>query len=298
MKKPFCSCSLFWACAALWLTACQPQAQSVGEVAASPAVLVREPAPVERLNTPQAVEMAVQSSEAGITEAGPPVTDISAFLTTNQVAELWKADAGQAASSSSRPTLLEGFYGMEHRYIAFIFDRVQQDSVRPSLFRVQGRSRFRKMVTPFAGTFTVGRIEPLRAFLDLDPVAAAQARAYTIAARFVLREDSTTRNAGTFEGTATLDFYRLASGGPQLLQSATTPDKDLPARGAGQLFRGQWRSQRTGRRNPVAFAIYSQVVVPDAMTDLFLGDRGEAINPKYARLDWTETWENTEWWAK
>jgi hypothetical protein len=34
------------------------------------------------------------------------------------------------------------------------------------------------------------------------------------------------------------------------------------------------------------------------MQDLYIGERGETINPKYAGLDWSEAWENDEWWAK
>ena len=282
----------------LLVAACQPPAKPVTVVAAGPPTVVPEPVQAQVVDSVQTVELPANFGGPIMTEAGPPVTDIPAFLAANNLAELWQANTGQDENSDARPTLLEGFYGAEHRHIAFIFDHVRQDSMQPSLFRVQGRSRFRKTITPFAGTFTVSRVKPLRAFLDLDSVAATQARAYSVTAHFVLREDSTTHNAGTFEGTATTDVFRLATGSTQLLQSVNVPDKDLPARGAGQLFRGQWQSQRTGRKNPVAFAIYSQAVVPDAMADLFLGDRGEAINPKYARLGWSEGWENTEWWAK
>ena len=268
------------------LVACQSHTKPVVVVRAKPAVAVEAPAPAELLDSAQAFETpATIRPEAFITKAGPPVTDITGFLAVNNLAEMWQA------------TVLEGFYGAEHRHIAFVFDRVQPDTL-PNTFRVQGRSRFRKIITPFEGTFTVSRVKYLKAFLDLDSPAVARARAYAVTAQFVLREDSTARNAGTYQGTTLLDFYRLASGELQLLQSVSPPDKDLPARGAGQLFRGQWQSHHTGRRHTVNFAIFSQAVVPDAMADLFLGDRGETINPKYANLGWSEAWENTEWWAK
>ncbi|GAB3572816.1 hypothetical protein GCM10027345_04640 [Hymenobacter daeguensis] len=229
-------------------------------------------------------------------EIGPAVPNVSAFLTANDLAPLWQADFGQRENNYPRPTVLDGFYGAEHRHIAFIFDSVVPDTAQAGSFRVRGRSRFRKNITPFAGTISVVGIRAMKAFLDLDSAETAQARSYTATARFVLREDSTATGAGTFRGTAYLDFYRLGTGKLDLLQ--TFPDKAFPAGGGGLLFRGQWRSQRTGRRQVVAFANYPQAVVPDAMTDLYIGDRGENINPKYAGLDWSDAWENEEWWAK
>lgn len=281
----------------LAMVACQSQSKPAVVVRAEPAVAKEVPALAPLTDsTPASEPSPTATPEAYITKAGPPVTDIAGFLAANKLAEIWQATAEQG-ESTSRPTILEGFYGTEHRHIAFIFDRVYQDTL-PNTFRVQGRSRFRKITTPFEGTFAVTRIKGLKAFLDLDSAAVAHARAYSVTAHYVLREDSTDRNAGTYQGTALLDFYRLASGELQLLQSVSIPDKDLPAQGAGQLFRGQWQSRRTGRRNPVDFAVFSQAVVPDAMADLFLGDRGEVINPKYANLGWSEGWENQEWWAK
>ena len=57
-------------------------------------------------------------------------------------------------------------------------------------------------------------------------------------------------------------------------------------------------SNKTGQRQPVAFANFYGAVVPHALEKLGLGDRGDEVNPHMARLGWAEEWENEEWWAK
>ncbi|GAB3658200.1 hypothetical protein GCM10027594_29680 [Hymenobacter agri] len=207
---------------------------------------------------------------------------------------MWQADFGQRENNNPKPTILDGFYGAEHRHIAVILDEVVSDSLMPNVLRVRGRTRFNKHITPFAGSITVQTIKSVRAFLDLDSVETTQARAYSATGRFVLREDSTAPGAGTYQGTALMDFYRQADGALHLVESS----RELPTRGSGLLFRGQWKSFRTGRLKPVAFATYADAVLPNTMTDLYIGERGQTINPKYARLDWSEAWENDEWWAR
>lgn len=292
MKKPFRSLALA-SVGLLLAAACQPQTKPAAVVrakqaVATPKVLLDAVAPAN-LDTP---------SEWIDTKVGAPVPDFRSFLAANNLAPLWQADFGQSDYNSSRPTILDGFYGAEHRHISFIFDRVEQDAVQPNLFRVQGRSRFRKNILPFAGSITVEGIKTMKVFLDVDSAARATAQAYTAKARFVLQEDSTAAGAGTFRGTAQLDFTRLASGKLDLVQTVQVPDVVAPAKGSGLLFRGQWQSNRTGQRKAVAFAVFPKAVLPNTMADFYLGDRSENINPKYAGLDWNEAWENEEWWAK
>ena len=68
--------------------------------------------------------------------------------------------------------------------------------------------------------------------------------------------------------------------------------------GCGLLFRGTQTSNKTGKSQPVAFANFYGAVVPNALRELGLGDRGDEVNPNMARLGWNEAWENDEWWAK
>ncbi|MDO7851520.1 hypothetical protein [Hymenobacter convexus] len=302
MEKSFRSLALACTAIGLLAAACQPQAKPHAVAHSRPetkAGIAANAQPATAAHLPVVTHLGPDEASAEDrtrVEIGAPVPNISAFLTANNLAPLWQADFGQRENDYPRPTVLDGFYGAEHRHIAFIFDSVEPDTAQVGAFRVRGRSRFRKSITPFAGAITVVGIRSMKAFLDLDSAEVAQARSYTATARFVLHEDSTATGAGTFQGTAHLDFYRLGTGKLDLLQ--TFPDKAFPSGGGGLLFRGQWRSRRTGRQQAVAFANYSQSVVPDAMSDLYLGDRGENINPKYAGLDWSEAWENEEWWAK
>ena len=284
---------LVFACASTGLLgACQPQAKP-GAAAGAEATAVK----------PQA-QAAVSSTAGAIAAVAPvaatpettPTANASAFLAANDLAPLWQADFGQHENRQSRPTILDGFYGPEHRHISVIFERVLHDAARPNVFRVQGRTRYKKNITPFEGTITVDGVQPLKAFLDLDSVEEARARSYTATARFVLHENPTANGAGTYQGIAKMDFYRTASGKLNLIQ--TLPDSDLPTGGGGLLFRGQWTSTRTHRQQAVSFATYAEAVLPDALKDLYIGERGETLNPKYAGLDWNEAWENEEWWAK
>jgi hypothetical protein len=268
------------------LAACQPQAKPEKNASAAPAASAQASAP----NAAQT--SAVLVVEKSVTSAAPA----QGFLAANDLAPLWQADYDRKANDGSRPIILDGFYGDEHRHIAVMLERVRRDAAQPNVFQVQGRTRYKKNITPFEGTITVSGLKPLKAVLDLDSAAEATARAYTATARFVLREDPAANGAGTYQGTALMDFYRLASGKLELVQ--IMPDPDLPTGGGGLLFRGEWASNRTARRQAVAFATYPQAVLPDALNDLYIGERGEILNPKYARLDWSEAWENEEWWAK
>lgn len=288
MHQPFRS--FVFACASAGLlAACQPQAKTEEAAVGAPAATAEPTAPARAATDaqPSAVPVANKTSSA----VNPLV-----FLAANNLAPLWQADYDQKANDASRPIILDGFYGEEHRHISVLLERVRRDAAQPNVFQVQGRTRYKKNITPFEGTITVEGLKPLKTMLDLDSVEAARAHAYTATARFVLREDPATNGAGTYQGTALMDFYQLASGKLDLVQ--LMPDTDLPTGGGGLLFRGQWTSNRTGRQQAVAFANYPEAVLPDALKDLYIGERGETLNPKYAGLDWSEAWENEEWWAK
>ena len=289
MHQPF---RLFaFACASAGLfAACQPQAKPAKAVGTASAAAAEPSAQAGTASETQ------PATSAAAVEASSSATDVPVFLAANNLAPLWQADYGQRENDSTRPSILNGFYGDEHRHIAVIFEHVQRDATHPNVFRVQGRTRYKKTITPFEGTITVDGIKPLKTMLDLDSVEEARARSYTATARFVLREDPTTKGAGTYQGTALMDFYQEGSGKLNLVQ--IMPDADLPTGGGGLVFKGQWKSNRTSRQQAVAFASYPEAVLPNALADLYIGERGETLNPKYAGLDWSEAWENEEWWAK
>ena len=281
---------------ALLASACQPRTTPATVESALDAV---SPAVAVSSTTETGVgeaEAAPSPEPAMVTKAVPPVTDVPSFLTINNLAPLWQADFGQDDAGISRPTILDGFFGAEHRHISMLFERVTQDSIDPTVFRVQGRSRFRKNIIPFVGAITVKEIKPYRILLDLDSFALFRTAAYVATARFVLKEDATVAGAGLYQGVAFLDFCRSASGELNIIQTSQSDELGTTG-GGGQLFRGQWQSYRTGKQRSVAFATYTKAVLPGTMSDFFLGDRGEGINPKYGGLDWNEAWENDEWWA-
>ncbi|MBO2011658.1 hypothetical protein [Hymenobacter negativus] len=275
----------------LLAASCQPQTKSGSAASTKPAAAIPE-----MPTAAPAMDGGRPSVSLAATKATASVADAPAFLVANNLAPLWQANFGQQENNHSRPTILDGFYGPEHRHISVIVEQVRQDAAHPNVFQVQGRTRYKKNITPFDGTITVDAVKPLKVYLDLDSVEEAHAHAYTATAHFVLRENPAADGAGTYRGTAAMDFYQLGSGKLDLVQ--TLPDNSLPTGGGGLLFRGQWQSLRSGLRKDVAFATYAQAVVPDAMSDLYIGDRGDSLNPKYARLDWSEAWENDEWWAK
>ncbi|UOQ52007.1 hypothetical protein [Hymenobacter cellulosivorans] len=252
---------------------------------------------------PVAPEVTAASSAATTAAPLAPVASASsltkllpekrAFLQQNNIAPLWQNDTEERRQYPA----FSGFYGADHYRISFVFTRVTQDQQRPELFHVQGKSQFKKAVTPFAGTLTVSQIAELDTFLDLDSASSATAKAYTVTAGFELRENSAAKGAGVFRGTGYLDLYRTADG--KLHQCSSMPssaDKD-PTRGSGLLFSGEWVSNTTGQHKPLLLANDPFVIAPDVLKDFGIGERSGEINPKYAKLGWTEVWENEEWWA-
>ena len=214
-----------------------------------------------------------------------------ALLTKYNLAPLWANRAeGKAAHSP-----MEGFFGAEPYRISFYFSSVERDPARLNVFQVVGLDRYKKVITPFTGTITVRDIVPFTDSMDVD-APDSTARPFTAVGRFVLREDPATRGAGNYAGEALLDFYYDAHG--RLDQAGYLDGVLNPTKGCGLLFRGSQVSNKTGRRQPVAFANFYGAVVPRALEKLGLGDRSEEVNPNLAHFGWNEAWENEEWWAQ
>ena len=214
-----------------------------------------------------------------------------AMLRRYNLAPLWANRAeGKAAQSA-----MEGFFGNSPYRISFYFTSVERDPAQPNVFHVVGLDRYKKVITPFTGTITVRNITPFTDSMDVE-APDSTARAFTAGGRFVLREDPATKGAGNYAGEALLDFYYDAHG--RLDQASYLDGENNPTKGCGLLFRGSQVSNKTGQRQPVAFANFYGVVVPQALEKLGLGDRGDQVNPHMARLGWNEAWENEEWWAK
>ena len=257
-------------------TACQPSAPPAAT--APVAVAPNQPA-------------APPVSPAAATAADLLSPTTRAMLRQYNLAPLWaNRDEGKPARSA-----MEGFFGTLPYRISFYFSSVERDPAQPNVFHVVGLDRYKKVITPFTGTITVRNITPFTDSMEVD-APDSTARAFTAVGRFVLREDPATKGAGNYSGEALLDFYHDAHG--HLDQASYLDGENNPTKGCGLLFRGHQVSNKTGQRQPVAFANFFGVVVPQALEKLGLGDRGDQVNPHMARLGWNEAWENEEWWAK
>lgn len=212
------------------------------------------------------------------------------MLQQHNLAPLW---ANQTELMKTQPAM-EGFYGPAYYRISFYFSKVERDANHPNLFHVTGLDRYKKVVTPFAGTITVECIKPFTKdmFADVDSAA----RAFTAVGHFELNEDPTTKGAGNYSGKALLDFYVDANS--HIDQALDMVGRNNPTKGCGLLFSGIQISNETGQRKSVAFANFYGAVVPQALKKLGLGDRSEEVNPNLAKFGWGEAWENDEWWAK
>ncbi|WP_426061974.1 hypothetical protein [Hymenobacter sp. B1770] len=217
------------------------------------------------------------------------------LLQQYDLAPLWKGYAQQGRATQP----MEGFYGPPHYRISFYFSKVERDPAQPNVFHVMGLDRYKKVITPFSGTITVHSLRPFskEMFIDAEP-ADSVAPAYTAVARFVLKEDPSTKGAGNYSGQALLDFYIDGQQHLKLAVSHPMASEHNPTGGAGLIFKGYHISNQTGQRKSVAFSADYSVVVPQTLAKLGIGDRSEGVNPNLAKLGWNEAWENDEWWAK
>ncbi|UOE32244.1 hypothetical protein MTP16_14005 [Hymenobacter monticola] len=217
--------------------------------------------------------------------------EMLALLRRFDFAPLW---SGQRSETTT--PVLDGFFGDEHRRISFVFAKIVRDSTQPQLFYVRGKNKFRQAVTPFSGIIRITTLVDLpgHGFLDMDSAAS---EAYTAKARFTFLEQPGASGTGTFTGTAFLDFFIDGDGELRIGQTVMNPDTTAPARGAGVLYRGTWTSAARRQAKPIVIANDVLMVAPEMLPQFGMGERNAQINPKYARLGWTEMWENDEWWA-
>jgi hypothetical protein len=230
------------------------------------------------------------------TAAPSLVNSTSADTTTIVLQMLRQVDLTPAWSGTSN-SAMEGFYGPDNYRISFHFDSVSRDERQPNVFHFRGRDRYKRTITPFTGTLTVTRLAPLLDTVGLEHRKGD--RVYSAFANFVLREDSTAKGAAHCTGRAVLDFQVNTQ---NQATEASFDGLDLggenPTKGCGQIFRGTWQDNRTGQRQPVAWANFYGVIVPDVLAKLGLGERTDEVHPKLARYGWNTIMENDEWWAK
>jgi hypothetical protein len=267
-------------------TACQPQASSVSADVA----VAKSPAPVAA---------PAVAAPAPLEKAASPVPQ---FLAQHNMARLLQtATTGEVAAE---PHVYNGFYGPDHRRIELAFTQVSRAKSRPNVYAIQGKSRYKSVITPFAGTLVLTRVigQPHFSKKELagtdDPLgyidpALDKEPFYTVVGSFILREDSTHKNAGVFQGSAALDVRPDPASGLRL-ESRT--GRTL-TRGGQAKFTGTWTPYGPGSAKPVVWVDNIFVYGAHVFSHFTLGDRDIDFNPKYAKLGWNTYWTNDEWWA-
>lgn len=221
-----------------------------------------------------------------------------ALVRQHNLAPLWQGDADERKENP----VLEGFFGPDHYRFAFVFNEVRRDARQPELFHVRGKCRYRKNIRPFTGTLTLRTIVALpdtnfQQMREADlGIAAGSVKTYTAKARLQLREEKQ-ENSGLFEGEALLDFSVTTDHHLGYVTSVSGGLETInPTRGSGVLLRGKRRNVSTGEVKSFVVAASALSASPDIYQDFVIGDRGDEINPRYAKLGWNNLWANEEWW--
>ncbi|PJJ60734.1 hypothetical protein [Hymenobacter chitinivorans] len=271
MKKPLILSSLVLLSAACQqtTTATRPVTTAPVAAAAPAAVAPRQP--------------------AAPTPTLPLNAEAQAFLAKYDVGKLLLRDDGP----------FNGFLGSDHYRVEVMFTEVVKDEHAPNVYRVRGKSRFKKVVTPLSGSFTITELrdQPKATEEEQQSVRvfySNEENAYSVLGTFELREDSSAHGAGVFAGRAVIDFSVGQSG----LLAVHDQSPRSPAQDAGILLKGQWTSYATHKSQPVALAYYIWAYGESVLKNFNVGERGPEINPKYAKLGWNEFWDQEEWWAE
>ena len=300
MKKTLTPLTLALACAA-----CQPQASQTATTTAAPSV----PAAAARPVTAVAAAPPLPVLFAAADTLTLPMREL---LRQCDLSELWCG-----INKHHRPTpTLEGFFGPDHYRFTVVITEAHRDPQHPTVYQVQGKCRYRKNIRPFTGTLTIRQVVDADAFYSVQdqsfiPVrtdsmsaetwqaayekATGQASFYSLRAQLQWQE-ARAENSGIFEGEAVLNFFvapkhRVGyAGAPALTEGE-------PARGSSLLLRGARRNMTTQQVKQFVVADDVFAAAPDVYKDFGTGDRGQEINPKYAKLGWNNYWENDEWWA-
>ncbi len=253
---------------------------------------------------PQAVPTVVRVS----TTPDAPTLQVTAptltLLRAHDMANLLQGCGySESGEELENPEVLNGFFGPTHYRLALMLLAVRQDDTLPLVYHVRGKSRFKNVVLPFAGTITLTQLLE-QPHYSTQEVAIAQREKwvlpdvnrelYTAVGRFELREQAGQRGAGVYRGTVAFNFGIAENGKPDYAWRT-----DRTAAHNTQLeYAGTWTSNATKRQIKVLWAkdLFNNPDV-EALDIFTLGDRERTINPKYAKLGWSDYWQNDEWWA-
>lgn len=264
-------------------TACQQQAPPTQHVA--------DAAPVSTVSTDNRVAAAVASA------AGAPLAPgQQRLLQQHDLSLLLETTADRGPNGSIH--VFNGFFGPSHRRIEVIFTEVQRDANQPTRYYLRGKNRYKGIITPFAGTFTITQLADQPHFTKQELAEGYdrevnQASLYTAVGYCVLREDSTYKNSGVFRGQLALDWWVNPDG--ELRQSSRT-SRTLTQNG-GIKFDGQWLPYGQATAKSVVWVEDIFAYGPHILNNFAIGERDPDFNPKYAKLGWNTYWTNDEWWG-
>jgi hypothetical protein len=273
------------------LGACQrtPEANKPSvSAAAAPRTAAVVPAPARPAATP----------DEALVQAARPAPEMTAFLKKYDVSPLWTLDTEESPYGE----VMNGFFGADKYRIEFAFTSVERDTLQPHVFRVRGKDRFKKTVTPFEGVIVLEQLADQpgltaaekQEYADGGSDFTGYPNTYSAIGHFVLREDASRAKAGEFKGDVALDF-RVDEDGKIVpyAVSAHTPSKQ-----ADVLLTGTWTSYATGQRKPLILVADIFSYGREVFSEFLVGERDVDFNPRYAKLGWNSYWENDEWWVE
>jgi hypothetical protein len=282
------------------VAACHPQA------AQTTAAATVAPAAAETTQAGTAVKAVRPPS----VEADSLTPEIRARLRQVDLSDLFRAP--EPSQRGAARAVLDGFFGNNPQRLSLAILKVARDSLKPNLFHVVGKSRFKKQITDFTGTIHItsiadyydqGRLltQGEESFIQDTTTNGngdiLNAKAYSAAASFDFA--GVLPATYTLNGRALLDFWMTDKGKIGGLYSPCEGciDTKAPSKGSVLLMRGQRldNSAKAGRSFLVCRDVF---FIANSLIDNFgIGDRGAQVNPKYNKFGWNTYWENEEWWA-
>lgn len=237
--------------------------------------------------------VAVSQKTASLPEApiAAPADAASAdFLHRYDLADLLQNKAGQP---EEQVQAMNGFYGPDHYRLEVALLRLERDPQHPNHYLVQGKDRYKGIITPLAGSLTLTKVRVIQQTNTDTNGKPEVLKAYAVSGTYELREDPTTHGAGVFRGRVAVDM--MLNEGQPIAETLS----DSLSKGGMTTFDGTWTSLTTGQRKPATWvANLFNYQGPQIASDFFIGERDPSINPKYAKLGWNKFWENDEWWAE
>ncbi|RSK45063.1 hypothetical protein [Hymenobacter rigui] len=254
-------------------------------------------APVE---APVSTNKTSQNIQRDSTQSALPAAALQ-MLQEVDLSTLWFGWGSEGISQE--PAVLEGFYGADNYRFSLVFTQVRRDSLRPDVFHVRAKSRYKKLVDELTGTLTMTSMfdyyDPGRLMFQSDStVDTLTTKAYSAYAQLQLHR--TRQPIRRINGTAALDFYITQERHVGCITSplAGMTDEEAPSRGSGLLLKGTWQNELPGpnKRFTVARDVFT--IADGFLANFGVGDRGAMVNPKYRNRGWDDMWYNEEWWAE